>query len=265
MDMEHRLISKDREVVEFRVDGHVGVLTLNRPEARNAVDPEVTIRLGQALDRVEDDPDLWVAVLTGAPPVFCAGADLKTIQDGRAAELANVHGFAGLTRRRRKKVLIAAVDGAALAGGMELVLACDLVVASSRASFGIPEVKRSLVANGGGLVRLPRKIPANVAMELALTGDPITAERAFEVGLVNLQCDPGAALQRALELAGRVCANPAVAVQRSRAVIDHEIGLDDEALWGLSQRAFDDASSSEDGAEGLAAFIEKRKPNWVGR
>ena len=245
--------------------GRVAVLTLDRPEARNAINPELARALSDAIGRVEADPDVWAAVLAATPPVFSAGADLRTIRDGHVADLHDAHGFAGLTRRQRTKVLVAAVDGPALAGGMELVLACDLVVASEAASFGIPEVKRSLVAAAGGLFRLPRKIPVNVAMECAVTGDPISARRAYEVGMINELCEPGAALDTAMVLAGRVCANPPVAVRESRRVILEQALISDEVASLLSDHAFDRAFGSEDGAEGLAAFLEKRDPVWSGR
>ncbi len=254
-----------QEPVLVTTAGHIAVLTLNRPEARNAVNPELRIALSGALDRFEADPELWVGVLTGAPPVFCAGADLTAIRDGRVDALVDEHGFAGLTRRRRTKVLIAAVEGAAFAGGAELALACDLLLASRTATFGIPEVKRSLVANAGGLVRLPHKIPVNVAMELALTGDPFTADRAYGFGLVNELCEPGTVLERALAMAERIGVNAPVAVRESRAVIEHGARLDEADAWAASQRAFDTALNSEDGREGLTAFIEKRSPLWSGR
>ncbi|MGI8491251.1 MAG: enoyl-CoA hydratase-related protein [Acidimicrobiales bacterium] len=203
--------------VEYRVDGHVAVITINRPEARNAVNGDVANGIEGAIDRLEEDTGLWVGVITGVPPVFSAGADLKMINAGRGGELSTKRGgFAGITRRERNKPIIAAVDGPALAGGTEIVLACDLVVASTSAKFGIPEVKRSLVAAGGGLFRLPRKIPWNVAMELALTGDPIDADKAAAFGLVNRLVEPGQALSAALELAAEITANAPVAVRESR-------------------------------------------------
>lgn len=251
--------------VDFRVEGHVGIVTLNRPEARNAVNGDVARGIEAAIDRIEGEPSIWVGILTGVPPVFCAGADLKMIDAGRAAELATERGgFAGITRRERSKPIIAAVDGAALAGGTEIVLSCDLVVASSAASFGIPEVKRSLVAAGGALFRLPRKIPFNVAMEAALTGDPVSAERAAAFGLVNQLCEPGQALAAALSLAERVTANAPVAVRQSRRVMLATAGGDEAESWKLSEEAMGAAVASEDFHEGLAAFIEKRPPRWAG-
>src|SRR5687768_6805351 len=175
------------DAVTFEVRGHYAIITINRPQARIAVNGAVATGIEAGIDRLEEADDVWVGILTGVPPVFCAGADLKEINSGNAAGLQTERGgFAGFVRRERDKPVIAAVDGPALAGGTEITLACDLVVASRSATFGIPEVKRSLVAGAGGLFRLPRKIPFNVAMELALTGDPITAERAHHHGLVNV-------------------------------------------------------------------------------
>jgi enoyl-CoA hydratase len=251
--------------VDYRVEGHVGIITINRPEARNAVNDEVANGIEAAIDLIEADLAVWVGIVTGVPPVFCAGADLKMINAGRGAELSTRKGgFAGVTRRERTKPLIAAVDGPALAGGTEIVLSCDLVVASDTATFGIPEVKRSLVAAGGGLFRLPRKIPVNIAMEAALTGDAFSAQRAASFGLVNQVCDSGKALATALALAERVTANAPVAVRESRRIVLEAALLDEDAGWKLSEEGMLHAVSSEDFKEGLTAFIEKRPPNWAG-
>jgi enoyl-CoA hydratase/carnithine racemase len=252
--------------IDVDVVDHTAVITINRPEARNAVNDEVAQGIEAAIDRLEEHDHLWVGVLTGVPPVFSAGADLKMIGAGRAAELMTRRGgFAGVARRQRSKPLIAAVDGPALAGGTEMVLACDLVVASTTATFGIPEVKRSLVAAGGGLFRLPRRIPLNVAMECALTGDPIDATAAHQFGLVNHLCEPGSAVQSALELAGRITANAPVAVRATRRVVLESALVDEGAAWRLSAEGFAEASASEDYEEGIAAFLEKRSPVWTGR
>lgn len=252
--------------IDVSIEGHIAVVTINRPEARNAVNDEVANGIEAAIDRIEEDDDLWVGILTGVPPVFSAGADLKMINAGRAAEITTRRGgFAGVTRRERTKPLIAAVDGPALAGGTEIVLSCDLVVASTTAAFGIPEVKRSLVAAGGGLFRLPRRIPFNVAMECALTGDPITAERAAAFGLVNELCAPGAALDTARALAARITANAPVAVRESRQIVLEASGASEDVGWRLSDAGIMKAMESEDFKEGLMAFIEKRPPVWTGR
>jgi enoyl-CoA hydratase len=253
-------------VIEYRTEGHVAVITINRPDARNAVNGEVARGLEEAMDRMEADDGLWLGILTGVPPVFCAGADLKEINAGRAGDLNTKRGgFAGFVSRERTKPVIAAVDGPALAGGTEICLACDLIVASTNARFGIPEVKRCLVAAGGGLFRLPRKIPFNIAMELTLTGDPIEAERAHQLGLVNYLTEPGGALARAQELARQIEANAPVAVRASRRVVLAAATADEATGWRLSGEAFSEALSSEDNKEGLMAFIEKRPPNWAGK
>jgi enoyl-CoA hydratase/carnithine racemase len=252
--------------VDYEQRGPFAVVKINRPEARNAVNGAVAQGIEDAVDRIEADDSVWIGILTGEPPVFCAGADLKEINSGNAGALATARGgFAGFVSRERTKPIIAAVDGPALAGGTEIVLACDLVVASTNASFGIPEVKRSLVAAGGGLFRLGRKIPFNIAMELALTGDPIGAEVAHHHGLVNRVCQPGQALAAATALAEQICANAPVAVRESRRVVIEATNAPDEVGWKMSAEGMGKAMSSDDFSEGLTAFIEKRTPQWKGR
>jgi enoyl-CoA hydratase len=253
-------------MVEYRQEGRVAVLTINRPEARNAVNGEVAAAMEAGLDRLEEDDDVWAGVVTGAGPVFSAGADLKAIASGQAADLQTKRGgFGGIAARQRTKPLIAAVDGPALAGGCEIALSCDLIVASTAARFGIPEVKRSLVAAAGGLFRLPRALPRNIAMELALTGDPIDAQRAYQFGLVNQLVEPGTALEAALALAERVNANAPIAVRESRRVVLEGMLADDDTAWRVTFDAMAKAMATEDFAEGPRAFIEKRAPEWKGR
>ncbi|MDQ1437807.1 MAG: enoyl-CoA hydratase [Acidimicrobiaceae bacterium] len=254
-------------MVEYETKGHVALLTIRRPEARNAVNGDVARGMEAAIDRLEDDDDVWVGVLTGEGTVFSAGADLKAIAAGQAGDLATAKGgFAGIANRARTKPIIAAVDGPALAGGCEIALACDLIVASRSAAFGLPEVKRSLVAAAGGLFRLPRNLPAKVAMEVILTGDPIPAERAYALGLVNDLVEPGQAVAGAMALAERVAANAPVAVWESRKVVlMAEQGASDDELWRESGAAFGRVAQTEDFGEGPRAFIEKRPPAWKGR
>ena len=252
--------------VDFTTQGPFAIVKINRPEARNAVNGAVAQGIEEAIDRIEEDDSIWVGILTGEPPVFCAGADLKEINAGNAGALATARGgFGGIVQRERTKPIIAAVDGPALAGGTEIVISCDLVVASTTATFGVPEVKRSLVAAAGGLFRLGRKIPLNIAMELALTGDPIDATRAHHFGLVNRLVEPGEALAAAIELAEKVCANAPVAVRESRKIVLEATNADDEVGWKMSMEGMAKAMRSEDFSEGLTAFIEKRPPQWKGR
>jgi enoyl-CoA hydratase len=252
-------------MVDYELQGRVAVITIRRPEARNAVNGEVASGIESAIDRLEEDPDAWVGIITGEGSVFSAGADLKAIASGQAATLRTERGgFAGIVSRQRAKPLVAAVDGPALAGGFEIVLACDLVVASRRAIFGLPEVKRSLVAAGGGLFRLPRAVGPKVAMELILTGDPIGAELAYELGLINILVDPGEALSAARALAARIVSNAPHAVWASRSVAAQAMSEDDAALWRMTAEAFAKVGKTDDFTEGPRAFIEKRPAVWQG-
>lgn len=258
-------------VVEYRKQDHVGFITLNRPEARNAVNGDVAQGLEAAIDAIESDDEVWVAVLsantTGQErPVFCAGADLKAINSGQAASLNTARGgFAGFVYRSRRKPVIVAVDGLATAGGCEIVLAADMVVASTRSSFGLAEAKRNLIAGAGGLFRLPRAIGRAAAMEAILTGDPFTAERAHQLGLVNAVVSPEELMGAAGALAHRVCAAAPLAVWASREIVLASHYERDDVLIDMTNRAFGAILSSEDTKEGLSAFIEKRPPNWKGR
>src|SRR5947207_4499961 len=253
-------------MVEFETRGRVAILTINRPEARNAVNGEVAQAMEAGIDRLEDDTDLWAGVIAGTGPVFSAGADLKVIASGRPQDLLTERGgFAGIARRDHRKPLVAAVDGPALAGGCEIALSCDMIVASRQAAFGIPEVKRSLVAAAGGLFRLPRALPRNVALEMAMTGDPIDAGRAYGFGLVNQLVEPGEVIDAALALAERICANAPLAVRASRRVVLEGAIAADAAAWDMTNAAMATVASSEDFQEGPRAFIEKRPPSWKGR
>ncbi|HZQ29319.1 MAG TPA: crotonase/enoyl-CoA hydratase family protein, partial [Acidimicrobiales bacterium] len=208
-------------MVELEPQGHIALLTIRRPEARNAVNAAVAQGLEAAIDQLEADENLWVGILTGEGPVFSAGADLKEIAAGNAAGLATpLGGFGGITRRERVKPIIAAVDGPALAGGCEIALACDMIVASKAAAFGLPEVKRSLVAAAGGLFRLPRALPPKIAMEVVLTGEPIGARRAYEVGLVNHVVEAGRARETAIAMAQRIIENAPLAVRAAKRIVN---------------------------------------------
>lgn len=253
-------------MVETEIHGNTLVMTINRPEAKNAVNGAVASGIEAAIDQLEENDDLWMGVLAANGDVFCAGADLKEINSGNAAALMTQRGgFGGIVYRERRKPIIVAVDGLATAGGCEIVLACDLVVASTRAAFGLAEVKRNLVAGAGGLFRLPRVLPPNVAMEAILTATPIPAERAYGFGMVNRLTEPGEALAGALALAAEITENAPVAVWESRAVAKAAIATGEDELKRMTDQAFGVVLSSEDTSEGLTAFIEKRKPNWKGR
>jgi enoyl-CoA hydratase len=254
------------EVVRYEVDGHVATITLNRPKQRNAVSPELATALGAAVTRFEQDPEVWVAVLTGAGGIFSAGADLKAIAAGRAAELSvEPGGFAGYVRYPRTKPVIAAVRGFALAGGTELVLASDLVVAATDSAFGLPEVTRGIVAAAGGLFRLPRVLPRARALELIATGDRLPAEEALRFGMINAVVEPDDVLTTARALADRICANAPLAVRESLTLARRAAELTEDEAWRLSGEARDRISRTEDAAEGPRAFAEKRPATWKGR
>jgi enoyl-CoA hydratase len=253
-------------VIDFERRGAVAVITIRRPEVRNAVDRTVAEGIERAVDRLESNDELFVGILAAEGPVFCAGADLAAVAAGDTDGIFTARGgFAGLVRRTRTKPLIAAVEGPALAGGLELVLACDLVVGSRNATFGLPEVKRSLVASGGGLFRLPQAVGAKVGQEMILTGDPIDAERAHRLGLVNRLVDAGAALDEALALATRIASNAPLAVRESMRVANLAFSTSETELWRQTGEASARVVRSEDFVEGPRAFVAKRTPVWQGR
>lgn len=252
--------SPERPVTYTR-HGRVLVIALDREHKRNAVDQPLSDGIEAGLDMLADDPELWCGVLTGTATVFSAGTDLSAGYAPRTER----GGQYGIIRRPRTKPLIAAVEGFALGGGFEIVLACDLVVASRAATFGLPEVRRGLLANCGAVFRAPRALPLNVARELLVTGDPVDAERLYLLGVVNRLTDPGAALAGALELAERVCINSPTAVSQTLQAIDRATTADDELGWQATEDGFRTVVASDDAKEGLTAFLAKRPPQWTGR
>lgn len=238
------------------------IITINRPQAKNAVNAEVSRGLADAMDRLDGEAGLSVGVLTGAGGSFSAGMDLKAFARG---ENVVVEGRGmGFTEKPPAKPLIAAVEGYCLAGGCELALATDLIVASKESAFGIPEVKRGLVAGGGGLLRLPQRIPEAIAMELALTGDNLSAARAHDLGLVNVLAEPGQALDAAIGLAQKITANGPLAVAATKRIIVESRNWSDDERWGKQMKILAPVFASNDAKEGAIAFAEKRAPKWTG-
>jgi enoyl-CoA hydratase len=253
---------EDAVLVEHR--NGIAIITINRPQARNAVNRAVTLGVAAAVDELDARPDLTVGILTGAGGTFSAGMDLKAFLAGEDVGLAG-RGLAGICQRPPRKPMIAAVEGWALAGGFEIALACDLIVAAENATFGIPEVKRGLVAGAGGLLRLPRRLPPAIAMELALTGDPLPAQDAHRYGLVNAVTAPGGALDGALALAGRITPNGPLAVAASREILANASDWSLEEGFVRQEAIVTRIVASADAREGALAFAEKRPAQWTGR
>ncbi|MEV7968465.1 crotonase/enoyl-CoA hydratase family protein [Sphaerisporangium sp. NPDC088356] len=251
----------DEVLVE--VEGGIAVITINRPQARNAINGNVARAVVAALDELEERKDVSAYVLTGAGGTFSAGMDLKGFLTGDFP-LVEGRGFGGLTERPPKKPIVAAVEGYALAGGFELVLACDIVVASEEAKFGLPEPKRGLVAGAGGVMRLPRRIPYHIAMEIALTGDHYPASRLYELGLVNRITPAGEALATAKELAAKIAANAPLALLATKRVLVESADWSRDEMFARQGEITNPVFGSKDAMEGAAAFAEKRAPNWAG-
>jgi len=247
-----------------RIDDAIVLVTLDRPEARNAISRKLAEALETIVEQVEADPTIRTAIITGAGSAFCAGADLREVAQGKLAETFTAKGgFAGFVNADRRKIWIAAVNGMALAGGFEIVLACDLVVAARSAAFGLPEVRRGLIASAGGLYRLPRALPKAIALELILSGNPMPAERAFDFGLVNRLANDDVVVE-ATELAMSISRNAPLALAASIAIAREAAGFDDLRLRQAGDDAQETLSRTADYEEGARAFLEKRAPRWKG-
>jgi enoyl-CoA hydratase len=257
--------------VQLRREGRVAIVVMDRPEARNAMNLEMTDQLDATYDQLAEDDETWAVVLTGAGDrAFCAGQDLSEVGMALQRAQSGVQrrpsgGFGGITRREFPKPLIAAVNGFALGGGFEICLACDLVVAEEHASFGLPEVKRGMFAGGGGLVRLARRVPMTLALEVAMTGQPLSAQRAYELGLVNRVVPSGQAVHAAVELAEVICQAAPLSVRLTKRVIRRGVAQGEEELFALQAELGVELRRSEDYREGPRAFLEKRTPRWQGR
>lgn len=251
----------DPERALTEVVGHTLVITLVRHSKRNAIDAQMTAAIDAALNWLDDDPNLWVGVLTGGPDMFCAGTDMAATS-GTPTERGGIYGVVG---RTRKKPLIAAVEGIAYGGGFEVAMACDLIVAASNARFGLPEAKRGLVASSGALFRASRVLPLNIAKHLLFTGRDLSPKEGLQLGLINEICEPGGALRQAMDLGEQINANSPVAVQQALQAVDKLVSATDDEAWEVSHAARRVVMESEDSQEGVAAFFEKRPPNWTGR
>ena len=243
-------------VIRTETHGRVAMIRLERPAKRNAIDHVSTQELDDALNAFQDDPQYWVGVLTGTADVFCAGTDIVF----GPGDPTRRGGEYGLIRRKHTQPLIAAVEGVALGGGFEIVMSCDLVVASRAAEFGLPETQRGLVANSGALLRATRSLPVNLALELLITGARLGAQRAYEIGFVNRLADPGNAVGVALELAAEVCASSPASVRSTLQALDEQWVADEAVGWDATARAVQRIQAGPDLDEGLAAFAEKRSP-----
>lgn len=252
----------DDELVVAR-QGNILIMTINRPGSRNAINHSLACAIATTIDEFEDDDELAIGILTGAGRTFCSGMDLKAFVQGKG--VGTHRGLLGMTECPPAKPMIAAVEGWALAGGCELALSCDLIIAANDAQFGIPEVKRGILAAAGGLLRLPLALPYHVAMELALTGEPLPARRAYELGMVNRLTEPGLAVAEALSVARVIANNGPLATRTSKWIMSSTSGWDDPNRWSHQQPRVDAVLHSEDALEGANAFAQKRPPKWSGR
>jgi len=257
------MADEDAPAVLTERRGNVLLITLNRPEVRNAVNAAVAEGVAAGLDQLDGDDSLSVGVLTGAGGFFCAGMALGAFVKGESPWFGD-RGFAGIAQRASTKPLIAAIERFAVAGGMEIALACDLIVAANDAKLGIPEVKRSIVASGGALLRLPRRMPYHVVMELALTGDPMPAERFYELGVVNRLAEPGSSVDVALGLAADLAKNGPLALAASKRILQEQFDWSSEEMWERQREIAGPVMASADAREGASAFKEKRDPVWTG-
>jgi enoyl-CoA hydratase len=262
MSADQTAVASEAVLAERR--GNVLLITINRPDVRNAVNGAVAEGVAGALDELDGDDGLSVGVLTGAGGYFSAGMDLGAFVKGESPWFGD-RGFAGIAQRASQKPLIAAIEGFAVAGGMEVALACDLIVAAKGAKMGIPEARRSLVAAGGALLRLPQRMPYHVVMELALTGDTMPAERFYEFGVVNRLAEPGSAVDVALELAERLAKSGPLAVIASKRILQEQFDWSSDEMWDKQGAISGPVFASEDSKEGANAFKEKREPEWKGR
>ncbi|MCL4313389.1 MAG: crotonase/enoyl-CoA hydratase family protein [Actinobacteria bacterium] len=253
--------------VERERHGRTELLIINRPEARNAIDGATSESLSKAFDELEEDEEVWAVIITGAgDKAFSAGMDLKAFAAGEGGAIAGAKGgFAGIAKRQFPKPLIAAVNGYALGGGCEIALSCDVIVAAEHAMFGLPEVTRGLIAGAGGLIRLPRRLPLSVALELGMSGQPIDAKKALSLGLVNRVVPSNEVVGEALRIAEAICANAPLAVRATKRVMRKAYEMTEEEAWTLSDSAVGEVFSSADAMEGAVAFAEKREPRWQGR
>lgn len=242
----------------------IAVVTLNRPQVRNAIDRPTAVAVAATLDEIDERADIAVAIITGAGSTFCAGMDLKAFSATKEKPIDDVRGAFGIVRKPPEKPIVAAIEGSALGGGLEIALACDLIVAGESSRLGLPEVKRGLVAAAGGVLRLPQRIPQGVALELILTGEPLTAEQGLTWGLVNRVAPDGAAVEVARELAASIAANAPLAVRAAKRIVRESADWPANEAFDRQTPHTDAVRASADAAEGARAFVEKRAPQWTG-